>query len=80
MKKSEKKYYLEKEYEAYYSGWNGIEIKAIEYGIIDHVIFVSDAWYGHRKVHRAKIHYGKRPYFIHAGHRIAFDDCIRRGI
>lgn len=64
---------------AYHSSFAGIEIKGIEYGIEDHIIFVSGAWTGHKTVHRSKIYYtaAGRDYFIHKGVRIHLDECIR---
>lgn len=44
-----KKDILKMETIAYYSGFNGLEIKDIEYGIDDHVLCVSGAWYGKAK-------------------------------
>lgn len=34
---------------AYYSGFNGLEIKHIEYGIDDYLYCVSGCWYGGEK-------------------------------
>lgn len=34
---------------AYYSGFNGLEIKGIEYGINDFIYCVSNCWYGGKK-------------------------------
>ena len=67
---------------AYYSGWGGIEIKDIHYGINDYVVFIGGAWHGKPSVHRTKIDYAGndyevRPYFRYAGHRIYLDECIR---
>ena len=64
---------------AYYSGFSGLEIKGIEYGIDDYVVFQSGCWgspaiYGY---HKAKIYYTDRPYFMLNGYRIHLDECIR---
>ena len=80
MKKAEKLKYLEKEYIGYYSGYSGIEIKDIQYGIEDYIIFVAGAWYGKKSVHKSKVHYGKRDYFKYNGNRIYLDECLRAGI
>jgi len=74
MRKSE---YKDNKSVAYYSGFAGIEIKGIEYGIEDYVIFVAGAWNGNSSVHRSKIYYGNRDYFKYRGVRIHFDECIR---
>lgn len=49
-----KKDILKMETIAYYSGFNGLEIKGIEYGIDDHVLCVSGAWNGKPKPHGLK--------------------------
>ena len=76
MTKQEKDIIRNKKTIAYYSGYSGIEIKEIWHGINDAVVFVSEAWAGKGFVHRAKIHYGKRPYFNFEGNRIYLDECI----
>lgn len=79
MTNAEKNYYINKEYEGYYSGYGGIEIKEIQYGIEDYVVFVANAWYGKKSVHKAKIYYNSdSTYFKFAGHRIKFSECLRR--
>lgn len=89
MKKAEKKYYLEKEYIGYYSGYSGIEIKEIQYGIEEYIIFVAGAWCSGKSVHRRKVYYtvgmkspygDARPYFRFGGSRVYLDECIRAGI
>ena len=63
---------------AYFSGYSGIEIKAIEYGIEDYVVFVAGAWCSKKSVHKSKVYYtGKRDYFKFNGCRIPLDECIR---
>lgn len=37
---------------AYYSGFNGLEIKGIEYGIDDYLYCVSGCWYGGKAAQR----------------------------
>lgn len=64
---------------AYYSGFSGIEIQEIEYGIEDKVIFTAGAWTGNKSNHECKIYYEtERPYFKFKGQRIHLDECIRR--
>ena len=42
---------------AYYSGFNGLEVKKIENGIEDFMYAVSNAWGGKKSYHKLKIHY-----------------------
>lgn len=64
---------------AYYSGFSGIEIQEIEYGIEDKVLFITGAWTGNKSNHKCKIYYNTdRPYFKFKGQRIHLDECIRR--
>ncbi len=79
MTNPEKKAILEKSALAYYSGYDGIEIKDIESGIEDYVIFVSGAWYGKKSVHRSiiKTTASGNLYFLYNGRRIPLDECIR---
>lgn len=75
MKKSE---ILEMETTAYYSGFNGLEIKCIEYGIDDHVLCVSGTWNGKPKPHRLKVYYTSENAYIKLhGYRVPLDECIR---
>ena len=76
-----KKDILKMETIAYYSGFNGLEIKGIEYGIDDHVLCVSGAWNGKPKPHRLKIYYTSENAFIKLhGYRVPLDECIRTGV
>lgn len=81
MTKQEKQYYINKEYTAYYSGFSGLEIKEIQYGIEDYIIFVAGAWCSKKSVHRSRIRYtaAGRAYFMYNGSRIPLDECIRKG-
>lgn len=62
----------------YSKGYNGIEVKEIEYGIDDHLLCVSNIC-GHRQTaHRLKIYYTKgRPYVKIYGCRVPLDECLR---
>jgi len=70
---------------AYYSGFGGVEIKAIgnlrntpKQGLEERVYFVSGAWYSAKEAHSAKIHFEtERPYFLYMGNRIHLDECLR---
>jgi len=69
---------------AYYSGFSGLEIHGIEYGINDCVYCVSGAWgaASNRKYHKLKIHctaYGQHYFMLH-GYKIPLADCIRMGV
>lgn len=66
---------------AYYSGFNGLEIKDIEHGIDDYVLCVSGAWCGKPKPHRLKVYYTSASAYIKIhGYRIPLDECIRTGV
>lgn len=76
-----KKDILKMETIAYYSGFNGLEVKGIEYGIDDYVLFVSGAWCGNPKPHRLKIYYTSASAYIKLhGYRVPLDECIRTGV
>lgn len=65
---------------AYYSGFNGLEIKAFEYDIDDFVYFTVNSWYEQSKksYHRAKIYYTNNDtFFKFRGYKIKLSDCIR---
>lgn len=64
---------------AYYSGFNGLEIKEIEYGIDNYLLCVSGAWGSRKIAHRLKIYYPAKgsPYVRLHGYRVPLDECIR---
>lgn len=64
---------------AYYSGFGGIEIKSIEYGIDDYIIYVAGAWCSAKSVHKCKVYYtmNGNAYFKYNGVRIPLNECIR---
>ena len=76
MTKAEKRELLS--VEGYASMFGGLEVKRIEYGVEDYVLFVVNAWFCNPSVHRAKIHYGggANPYFIFKGTRVYFNHLI----
>ena len=80
MTKNEKLFYLDQKTVAYYSGWNGIEIKGIEYGINDYIIYITNAFTSNKKVHKTRVYYssGENDYFIADGKRIKLNECLRR--
>ena len=62
----------------YYSGFGGIEIYHIEYGIDDYVYFIANVWYGKKTYCKAKICYeSETPYFKYYGEIISFDEIMR---
>ena len=69
---------------AYYSGFNGLEIKGIENGIEDYVYCVSGAWGDGKGFHRCKIYYPadkrKSAFFKVHGYTVPLDECIRMGV
>lgn len=79
MTKIEKLQVLKAPTIAYWSGCGGVEIKNIEYGINDYVVFVAGAWSNKKTVHKARIYYtdNERVYFRYNNYTIHFDDCIR---
>ena len=80
---TKKEYCLRNPAIAYYSGFGGLEIHGIEYGIDDYIYCVSGAWgspknYGY---HKLKIHYDihGNHYFRFHGYKCLLSDCIRMG-
>ena len=67
---------------AYFSGCGGIEIKSIEYGINDRVLFVAGAWTGNKTAHRARIYSDKNSelFFRYHNYKIPFSECLRANI
>ena len=69
---------------AYYSGFSGLEIKHIEYGINDYLYCVSGAWgaKSQQKPHKLKINYdihGGAFVRLH-GYKVPLNECIRMGV
>ena len=69
---------------AYYSGFSGLEIHGIEYGINDYVYCVSGAWgaASKRKYHKLKLYCdlnGDTVFYLH-GYKISLNECIRMGV
>lgn len=67
---------------AYYSGFSGLEIKGIEYGIEDYLLCVSGAWGGRKEPHKLKIYYDKfGGAFVRLhGYKVPLNECIRMGV
>lgn len=64
---------------AYASMLGGLEVKAIEYGINDYMLFVTGAWHGQCNAHKRKINYtaSGRAYVTCRGYRCYLDEIIR---
>ena len=67
---------------AYYSGWGGVELHHIEYGMDDYIYCVSNAWHGVKQYHKLKVYYTEHgdSYIKLVGHRIPLNECIRLDI
>lgn len=68
---------------AYYSGFTGLEIKAVEYGINDYLLCVSGAWgaKSKQKPHKLKICYDNNGGFVRLhGYKVPMNECIRMGV
>ncbi len=81
MTKSE---YCKRKSIAYYSGFNGLEIKGIEYGIDDFLYCISGAWgaKSRQKAHKLKIYTdsnGEAFVRLH-GYKVSLNECIRMGV
>ena len=63
---------------AYYSGFGGLELKKIEYGINEYIYCVSGAWTGKKGYHKLKVYYDDNGDYIKLhGYKIPLSDCIR---
>lgn len=62
---------------AYYSGFGGLEVKHIEYGINDYLYIVAGSWNGKGTYHKLKVHYGKCDYILFNGRRCRLNEFIR---
>ena len=63
---------------AYYSGFNGFEVKWIESGIEDFMYAISNAWGGKKRFHKLKIHYADAGAYIRLhGYTCYLHDFIR---
>ena len=78
-----KEYCLQNPAVAYYSGFSGLEIHGIEYGINDYLLCVSGAWGAKSKQtpHRLKIYYDNNGDFISLqGYKVPMNEFIRMGV
>lgn len=79
-KENTKKYICENNNSfAYYSGFGGIELKHIEYGIEDYIYYTSNTWYGKPNYHKCKVYTDSNgnSYFKVYDSKIPLDECIR---
>ena len=75
---SKKEVCLENSSFAYYSGFGGLELKKIEYGIEDYIYCVSGAWTGKKSYHKLKVYYDNNGSYLKLhGYKIPLSDCIR---
>lgn len=66
---------------AYYSGFSGLELHKIEYGIEDYIYCTSGAWTGNKSYHKLKVHYGSKNDFLKLhGYKIPLNECIRMSV
>lgn len=79
MKKFEKIEALAQPSIAYASMLGGTELKRIEYGINETVVFVVGAWCSRPEIHKSRIYYKSNgdAFFTYKGCRISLSDCIR---
>ena len=64
---------------AYYSGFGGLELKHIEYGIEDYIYCVSNAWGGAKAYHKLKVYYdnNNNSHIKLNGYKIPLNECIK---
>lgn len=78
---TKKEYCLKHPANAYYSGFGGLEIHGIEYGINDYIYCVSGAWGSPKnyRYHKLKIQYDRHGngFFMLHGYKCLLSDCIR---
>lgn len=78
---TKKEYCLNNPAVAYYSGFSGLEIHGIEYGVNDYLYCVSGAWGGGKTYHKLKIHYDNNGGFVRLhGYKVPMNECIRMGV
>lgn len=75
MTKTEKQKWRDtKTIAVYYMGLVGLNIKYIEYGIDDYIIYI---YTGDNSIHKSKIYItNETSYFIFSGHRVKLNECI----
>lgn len=69
---------LENKTVVYFSGWGGIEVKKIEYGIENCIYCVSGTWTSKKSYHKFKIFSSsKGEYINYHGNRCYLHDFLR---
>lgn len=62
------------------SAFTGLEIKSVEFGIDDYILFVQHEGNGEKTYHRRKIYYTNNDCFFYANRRrVSLSECIRTG-
>lgn len=75
---TKKEYCTDRPTIAYYSGFGGLEVRHIEYGIDDYIYLVVGAWNGRKSYHRLKICYGTKSVYVRLfGRRCPLSEFIR---
>ena len=78
MKLTKKEICIQNKAFAYYSGFGGLEMHYVEYGIEDYIYCKSGAWYGKKSYHKLKIYYEDDYCYIKLhGYEIPLHECIR---
>ena len=78
MTKEEKQQYLRMKSVGYAASLIGLEVKAIDYGVNDTIIFTFPTVKGSVSVHSAKIRYDKeRPYFRFEDYQVYLDEIMK---
>lgn len=79
MELTKKQVCLQNEAFAYYSGFGGLEMHYIDYGIEDYMYCVSGAWSGNKSYHKLKLYYDDdyTSYIKLNGYKIPLNECIR---
>ena len=81
MNNKEKEILIEKEpIIGYWSLYGGVEVRKIEFGIVDRMWIKANAWYGKPSYRMVKIYYGDRDYIMFDGNKLYLDECIKEGI
>ena len=62
---------------AHYSGFGGLEVKHIEFGIDDYLYIVAGTWNKKSTYHKLKVNYGKCDYILFRNRRCRLNDLIR---
>lgn len=66
---------------AYYSGFGGLEVKQVQYGIDDSLYCISNAWCANKGYHKLKIHTDSKgnAFVKFKGSKVPLNECILTG-